>query len=340
VTRIDLREYAPDYKEHLEDSSLRDNTVQPRKYAVNELIKYCEEKDMVLDTDQYYESVDKITNFFKHPDVNIHNTKVSGIRDFIDFIGGEVDARTEDQLGDIKSKISFAKLSNKKRNEGVAGISREDIKKALLTDEQLAKVKQEASFKQELLIDFMLDTGARPGEVVDMRPEDIDFDKGSFDINGTYVTSTRTHQDSPKHDSFRTVKIGDSVCKRLKKFIEENEIASSEYVFPNYRTHVYRPIKKVFNSAGVKMIYPCSKGSCSERYSIYQNKCDKCGSSVSRDMVTIVTPHFLRHNTCTRLANNPDNPIKKVRDYMGHKDLKITQKYLHFDSESVVDIEI
>lgn len=40
-------------------------------------------------------------------------------------------------------------------------------------------------------------------------------------------------------------------------------------------------------------------------------------------------PHRFRHTGATLLANDANIPIAQLKEFLGHKDLKITQRYLH-----------
>jgi integrase len=309
MSTVDLKQYKPDYINYLENSELKGNTVEKRKLMVENFIEDHEDKKLVLDTEEFYDSVDQLREYFEQDDVKVYGTRVSAIRDFIDFVKTQVDSRTEDQLDDIKEKIKLSNLSNK--DESVGRLEKEDIDDKLLSDEEIEAAKECASDKTCLIIDLMLDTAARPGEIVAMCPEDVDFDNGSFYINSTWSDAEGRVVDSPKHDSYRRVKISDGVLERLREYVDDCGIGESEQVFASYRSDVYNPLKKAFTEADVKVV----------------------------DGSTTFTPHHLRHNACTRLIQN-GNRKEKVQEYMGHKSVQITEVYEHFDDSNVVDVEL
>jgi len=311
MTEIYFPNYAPDYRNSLEESDLASNTVEKRKICVNEFIEYCEENDAKIDTKDFYGSVDTVRGFFEQEEINVHGTKVSAIRDFLEFIGTQEDSRTEDQLDDIKEKVSLAKLKGK--NQDIGKMDKKKIENKLLEDEEIQAAKNAGSEKASLLIDLMLDTAARPGEIVALTPEDVDFDNGSFHVNGTWSDAKGFVQMNPKHDSFRRVKVSGSTLESLKQYVEDNNIGDSEQVFGSYRQDVYRPIKEAFTHAQVRVDSDSAK--------------------------TNVTPHWLRHNACTRLIQN-GNSKEKVQEYMGHSSIQITEVYEHFDDSQVVDVEL
>jgi integrase len=310
MTEIKFSDYAPGYRNHLDEGDLASNTIEKRKICLNEFIEYCQENNTVIQTKDFYESVDEIREYFEQKEVTVHGTKVSAIRDFFDYIGTQVDARTEDQIDDIKEKISLSKLG---QNQDIGKLDKKELENKLLEDEEIKAAKEEAGTKGELVIDLMLDTAARPGEIVALTPEDVDFDNGSFHINGTWSDAKGFVQKNPKHDSFRRVKVSDPTLDKLKQYIEENEVGEREHVFGSYRQDVYRPIKEAFTHAQVRV----------------DNESGK----------TNVTPHWLRHNACTRLIQN-GNSKEKVQEYMGHSSIQITEVYEHFDDSQVVDVDL
>lgn len=308
MAEINFVEYAPDYRQHLDDSTLKSNTVEKRKSGLNEFIEYCEENKLIIDTDEFYDSVDDIRAFFEDPEVNVHGTKVSAIRDFLNYIGTQVDSRTEDQIDDIREKVSMAKLQG--NNQDIGRMDKEEIESKLLSDEQIEAAKKQGTDKAALVIDLLLDTACRPGELAAMKPEDVDFDKGSFHVNETWSDAKGFVQKGPKHDSFRKVKINDEALEKLEDYIEKKDVGEEEYVF-RYRSDIYRPVKDAYTTAQVKV----------------------------ENGTTSVVPHDHRHNACTRLIQN-GNPKEKVQEYLGHGSIKITEHYEHFSDENVVDVKL
>jgi len=311
MTEIDFRQYAPDYRTYLDDTTLASNTIEKRKNMVDEFIEHCEENKLTIDTANFHQSVDSIREYFEREDITIHGTKVSAIRHFLEYIGTQVDSRTEDELDNIKEKISLAKL--KGSNQDIGKMDKKELENKILEDEEIKAAKKAGSEKAALVIDLMLDTAARPGEIVAMTPEDVDFNNGSYHINGTWSDAKGFVQMNPKHDSFRRVKISENTLEDLREYIEENEIGEEESVFPSYRSDVYRPLKDAFTKANIRIDQ--EKGT------------------------TIFTPHWLRHNACTRLIQN-GNSKEKVQEYMGHSSVQITEVYEHFDDSQVVDVEL
>lgn len=287
------------------------NTVMKREGCVREFTEYCRKEKLVIDTEEFYESVDLIREFFEQ--TSIHGTKVSAVRDFLEYVAGQQDSRTEDKIDDIKEKITTSKLTDGKGGGPSGKPEKEKIENKLLSDEEIEAAKREGSRRASLLIDLMMDTAARPGEIVAMTPDDVDFDVGSFHINSTWSDAKGEVQHNPKHDSYRRVKLSQDTLNLLEQYIEDKGIGKEDQVFPSYRGHVYNPVKKAFTLAQVRLDGDSKK--------------------------TNVTPHWLRHNACTRLIQN-GNSKEKVQEYMGHSSVQITEVYEHFDDSQVVDVEL
>jgi len=315
MAKVQLSDYFQDYKKYLnrmeESGEYAANTVKKREGCVREFTQYCREENLVIDTEEFYDSVDLIRDFFDQ--TSIHGTKVSALRDFLEYVGSQQDSRTEDKIDDIKEKITTSKLTDGKGGGPLGKPDKEKIENKLLSDEEIEAAKREGSRRASLLIDLMMDTAARPGEVVGLTPEDVDFDVGSFHINSTWSDAKGEVQMNPKHDSYRRVKISQSTLSLLEEYIEDKGIGESEQVFPSYRGHVYNPIKQAFTHAQVRIDDDSKK--------------------------TNVTPHWLRHNACTRLIQN-GNSKEKVQEYMGHSSIQVTEVYEHFDDSQVVDVEL
>jgi len=129
-------------------------------------------------------------------------------------------------------------------------------------------------------------------------------------VNSTWSDAEGFVQKSPKHDSFRKVKISSDTLEMLKEYIEEHGFDDDDYLF-GYTKDIYRPVKKAYTHAQVRV----------------------------EDGRTKVTPHWHRHNACTRLIQK-GNRKEKVQEYLGHGSIQITEHYEHFDDSQVVDVDL
>lgn len=312
MAEIRFTEYAPGYREHLENSTLSGNTISKRKGQLRHFVKYSRENNLKIQTENVDQSVDKIRKYFEQPETSIHGVKVATIRDFLKYIKKQEDTQTRREIKNIKNELTLSELKEDYDPNEVGKLRRDKIEKKLLSDQEIEAAKQQADQKTELIIDLLMDTAARPGELAAMRPEDLNFETNGFHINQTWNDSENKVEDRPKHGSYRRVQISSENLERLKQYIEENVFEEDEYLF-SYKNDIYRPIKKAYTDASIRL---------------------------KDNGKTNVTPHWHRHNACSRLVQHPDNTTKKVQEYMGHKDYEQTKEYEHFDESQVVDVTL
>jgi len=315
VTKIQLSEYRPGYKdvvdEKVEEGELKPSTVRQRHYAIDEITEHFEYHDKVLDTDDFYKSVDNFKGFFRS--TVIHGSKIACIRAFLAYIENQLPERDAEHLRDVRERIKPSRVDGVSRD----GKSKtEQLEEKILSDREKQAVFAVAGFEETLILKMMLDMGTRPGELAALTPSDINWNYSSGDIGATVKIDKTYSQgvgvvDSPKtEDSIRTVNLRQDTVEMLKEFIDENEIGDHDLMFDSYR-YVYNTIKDVFSFAWVK---------------------------IGDDMITNYSPHSLRHQTITRLIHEDDYPKKKVQQYVGHSSVEITEIYEHVAGDEVVDI--
>lgn len=315
MTEIKLSDYRTDFKEYVDKQVQKGNkkpaTKSQREYAVDEITQHFEYHDLVLDTEDFYQSVDNIKHFFDSTDV--HGSKVACIRAFIKYIEGELSERDAERMRDIHDRfkpsrvdgVSSSRKSNKQR-----------LKEKILSEEEKQAVFSVATFEEKLILKMMLDMGTRPGELAALTPNDINWDYQSGEIGATvHINKTYSQGegvlDSPKtEDSIRTVNLRQDTVEMLKEFIEEQEISDDELLFNSYR-YVFNTVKDVFTFAHVK---------------------------IGDDSITNYSPHNLRHQTITRLIDKDGYDKETVRKYVGHSSIEITEIYQHVADDEVVGI--
>ena len=139
-----------------------------------------------------------------------------------------------------------------------------------------------------VIIEALVSTGARIGELLALKPTDINAKEGWVHIRQTVA------HDSPKSGYQRTVPVSSDLGERL------SALAASG--FPGYRACVDR-----LKNAEVALGIPTS-----------------------------LTLHSFRHTTATRL-NNAGVPTAVVKDYLGHRSIKTTLKYITVGSQNLRD---
>ena len=315
ITTIEPQNYLTDYKNDLEqkkeDGTFAHNTVRAKKYAVDEFVAYYRYHEHVIDLDDFYGSIDTVKAFFEQTPVT--KNKVSAVRSFLKFICRDLPTEEGDRLDDIHGRVKRSKLQGQ-----VAGWKkgrRKEIEDKILTDEELKIVRHAAQPFQLLMLECMLDTGCRPGELAALTPQDINHDVdqpgigATIKIDKTYSSDIGV-QDHPKSaDSVRTVNLQPITAQLVEEWVQGHDIAEGQLLFHNYRT-VYNAFKSLLTKALIR---------------------------IGDDGVTTLGPHALRHNTCTRLIRDGYSK-EKVQQYMGHSSVTITELYEHFDEDEVLEI--
>lgn len=314
MSKVRVEEYHDEYKDWLdgleEQGEFAHGTVRQRKYAVNEFVSYFQYHEEVIDLEDFYGTIDTIKQFFEQTPTT--QAKVSGVRKFLEYIVRQLPTEQAERLDDVRDRVKLSKL------EGSAGHGRSrknEIEDKILTEEEIDTVLAVAKPYEYVVVKCMLDTGCRPGELAALTLDDFQFDVDQDGIGAT-VKIEKTYsqgvgvQDHPKtDDSIRTVNLRPDTADALRQFAQERGLETDELIFGSYRM-VYDAIKEVFTFAQIR---------------------------IAGDGVTAFSPHWLRHNTCTRLIRE-GYPKEKVQQYMGHSSVTITEIYEHFNEDEVLDI--
>lgn len=185
-------------------------------------------------------------------------------------------------------------------------------------------------------------TGTRIGETfaIDLL-HDIDFKKHEISINKQLVRiGTDWCFRPPKYDSYRTLKIGDTLEKSLKESIKQRNEYRLKYGQSYFKTYVtpdgiikqfpsdiqvdtqYKEIMPLCTSEKGRLITPWSFPNC-------------CVKIIREQLgIELFHAHCLRHTHGTILAENGVNP-KTVMERLGHKDIATTLGTYTFNTESM-----
>jgi integrase/recombinase XerD len=157
--------------------------------------------------------------------------------------------------------------------------------------------KSSTKYRDALIIRLTYDTGARIGEILNLRLRDCDFKKGLFKFKNTKGREVR-----PAVCSLNTL-------KALNHYVEYYLINDDEdaYLFQNKHGNKisYSWVNYVFSKAVNTLVM---KGT------LPKNK--------------RITLHSLRHGRVVDLLNK-GYPIDIVSEVVGHKDIKTTKIYAH-----------
>lgn len=154
---------------------------------------------------------------------------------------------------------------------------------------------------------FMLETGARRGEMLGLMWQDIDFEKRTVFIQRAVVDKAGGGIDirPPKWDSYRTIPISTDLAELLASLNRK-----SLYVFPNAKNNIYAP-------------HTWSKR--------LKTEMEAMNSEIG---APILTAHELRHTRGTQLRRQGVD-IYTIQKIMGHKDINVTANiYVHDETET------
>lgn len=197
------------------------------------------------------------------------NTKMTPIRDFFSWLQNE-----EYIISNPVKKVKPVKEPHRERTP--------------LTDAQVELIRDGLIDRRDkAIVEFLLNTGCRVGELVDIKISDLDWDKMSLYVIG-------------KGNKQRKIYFNERAKIVLKKYLE-NRKGFSEYLFVSERA----PYGKLSERSVQDII----------------NKIEK------KTMVGVnIYPHIFRHTFATKLLSSGMS-IEVVQVLLGHENIGTTQIY-------------
>lgn len=227
----------------------------------------------------------------------------------------------------------------------------------------IKRFPNESRFYIPLMIGFY--TGLRISESFGLTWDDIDLDKKTLTVSkqivkrnfgadvrkvvekkGKKELKSSWYFTTPKYNSFRTIKIGDTLCEALR--IEKTKQIANELKYGEFYTvHVLKkeidekgndmsrivPVQKCLESQlpRVKMVCIAENGEYTSTDSF------KYASRViHKELLLAFDYHSLRHTHATLLIESGAN-VKSVQTRLGHSNITTTlQTYVH-DTEKMAD---
>lgn len=191
------------------------------------------------------------------------------------------------------------------------------------------------------ILTVFLGTGARIGEVLSLRWQDLDFENRLIDINHNVVYRSLEDENGDRHSVLtinspkteagtRVIPMIDEV---YEAFQEEFEIQNC---FGGCKQTVDGYTNFVFTTADGTMYLPGAiNRAIKDIYESYNVEESRKALEESREAVLIphFTAHNLRHTFCTRLCENESN-LKLIQSIMGHADISTT---MDIYAEATVD---
>ncbi|WGV33581.1 site-specific integrase [Paenibacillus polymyxa] len=175
----------------------------------------------------------------------------------------------------------------------------------------LGIAKQAYSYRDQLMFHLLIYTGARKGEVLALRWNDIDFREKTINLDKTlfFDKKTFTPLTSKTHASRRVLSLDDTTLALLKKHRTEQSRGIVQPIGPNDDRMVFTRE----DGTPIRLAYPN----------------DKLNEIIRSNNLHKITVHGLRH-THASLLFEAGASIKEVQERLGHSDIKMTMNiYTH-----------
>lgn len=158
--------------------------------------------------------------------------------------------------------------------------------------------------RDKAILEMLYGSGLRVSELVNLRPEHVDWDEGFLRITG-------------KGGKTRFVPLGGEAAQALR----------------HYRQHA-RPLLVKEGKAAPKVLFLSNRGAALTRERIRQIIKQR---ALEAGLDENVFPHILRHSFATHLLENGAD-LRVIQDMLGHADLATTQIYTHVEQKRLIKI--
>ena len=216
----------------------------------------------------------------------------------------------------------------KKKTNNTAG-----VRHALKIEEQKAFLKlldNSENARWKPLFVTMFGTGCRVGEIIGLRWEDVDFDKGVININHNMTYYPRAELDfkckievgPPKTQAgFRNIPILDNVREVL---LQEKEFQESTGLYCKEEVNEYKNFI-FFNRFGNLFHLNSINRKIKRLVNTYNMREELDAKRENRDPLFLpdFSCHIIRHTFCTRLCESEVN-VKVIQSILGHSDVQTT----------------
>ncbi len=197
----------------------------------------------------------------------------------------------------------------------------------------LESAKKSRSFPQ---FRFMLETGIRPGELIGLTFDDVDWTNKTLTIRKSVEFREGSwHAGPPKtKTSYRTIPLTEAALTILK---DAKEAKQKMHISPKAKQILFYKDIKTGRQNSVKLadlIFISKQTGMPTRNNAY----DSCLTYICRRAgIKEISMHDLRHTYATRCVER-GVPYKSLQKLLGHSSLKVTMDtYVHVTEESLRD---
>lgn len=232
----------------------------------------------------------------------------------------------------IYVKVGRMPVNKKAKEKNEYVISQEDFKQIL------ERFPESSNFYLSLIVPY--NTGTRLSETfgIDLY-KDVDF------VNHTLTISQQMYKGAgqwfyrpPKYDSYRTIKIGQTLEKALRTEILNRKKTMLEYGQYFTRTYVTDKQQLIQLPSHVKVPYREVMPLCVKENGelLTPDSFKYCARVIHYELGNaLFHSHCLRHTHGTILAENGINP-KTVMERLGHKDISTTLQTYTFNTDKMI----
>lgn len=251
----------------------------------------------------YRNDLEEFKDFIVAHNITLSEARKMHVRSFIvDLKKSRLSNRTINRkVSSLKSFYKYARQKEYIQSNPTAGIQSLKTSKRLpaYVDEhkvdRLFHIIGEENFievRDRLILIILYMTGMRRSELIGLKEEDIDMQRGSIKVLG-------------KGNKVRLLPMGQALKSYLQSYLEMKRQHFSELVHST-----------LFVTDKGNPIYPKMVYNIVNRFLKLNNLSDK------------QSPHVLRHTFATHLANNGAD-LMAIKDLLGHASLAATQVYTH-----------
>ena len=262
-----------------------DLTINGYDYEITKFLDYLNDNHL----DYKKINIDMIRNYLKYLDSlkykkNSISKNLSSLRSYYKFL-------TEEK---VVLNNPFKNISNPKKDKKLPDfLNYKEINKLF----DSADTKTPLGLRNRCILELLYDTGIRVSELVNLKINDIEFDKKIINILG-------------KGKKERIVYYGDYLQEVLEKYINDSRKYLLDYKLSEYL---------ILNNNGSKIT---TRG---VEYII-----DKMVNEAA--IKHKISPHVLRHTFATHMLNGGAD-IKSIQQLLGHESLSTTGIYTHITND-------
>ena len=276
-------------------TELDDNEYILQLFAVNKKLEGCKTNSIVQYLRQTRDLLEKVNKNYK-------NVTTDDVKCYLAMYSQHVKKNTVSSakrfIGSFFSWAHDEGYIRKNPVKCIRGIKQEEVQnKHLSLEEEVAVRDTPKSKRDQAIIDFLLSTGVRVGEIAEMNRSNVNMMNGAVTFVGE------------KNGKERTVYLDVRAKKHLNEYLQ-TRTDNDDALFISSRMHK--------NACGIKEVRRLGKTAYEN---ITKGICRKAGI-----MDKVCTVHVFRKTFATRCAEN-NMPLEIIQELLGHSSAAITSKH-------------